>query len=247
MPKRSTSKVTLTPTEYERAIAERFRTLFPPPHYLVKHNIKAPGQKSRGFRQADIGVFEVGKAAPFLVADAKRQSRTVDISKAGVTIALVQDIGCSAAVMVATSGFSAAAGNHLAAEGIEAWIITLAEAECLRWIPHLEKVFVLDTAFREISGRLVEAIRDGDVKPFLGNAVPYEEWLAVFAVGMEFLPEMTAKVLRALAAKHHDAGVRFNAIVMLNDGGQLCQEDIESFLLHEGDPDTFDFLCELRG
>jgi hypothetical protein len=205
----------MTPTDYEKAVLERFRTLFPPPRFEVRHNIKLPGEKSRKPRQIDGGVFETGKPRPILIFDAKRQSRVVDVGKAGLTIALVQDVGGTPAVMVATSRFSAAATNHLAAEGIEILTITIEEAQGLRWIPLLEAGFLVDRGFREISGHLVEAARNGNAKPFLQTTVPYEEWLAVAALSHSKFPGSVGKVLTVLARDHLDDGVRFNAIQLL--------------------------------
>jgi hypothetical protein len=55
----------MTPTEYEMAVVERFRTIFQPPNFEVKHNIKILGKKSRKRRQIDIGVFEADNQSPF--------------------------------------------------------------------------------------------------------------------------------------------------------------------------------------
>lgn len=199
----------MTPTEYERAVLERFRTLFPSPRFDVRHNIKISGKKSRKRRQADVGVFEFGKSKPFLIVDAKRQRRVVDVGRAGATIALFQDVGRIPTVMIATSGFSVAAKNHLAAEGLEFLIITINEAQGLLWIPALEQEFAVDAEFREISGHFVEAIRKGNIEPFLDSELPYEEWLAVFAVGRAYFPELTDESLKALARDHIEGGLRF--------------------------------------
>jgi hypothetical protein len=75
-------------------------------------------------------------------------------------------------VMISTSGFSRAARNHLGTEGIAHFTITLKEAEGLRWIPMVEERFAVDHEFREVSGDLVEALRNGDAAPFLHNDLP---------------------------------------------------------------------------
>jgi hypothetical protein len=151
-------------------------------------------------------------------------------------------VGNIPTVMVAASRFSIAAANHLAAEEIETLVITLREAQGLRWIPALEQEFAVDVEFREISGHFVEAIRAGNLEPFFYNALPYEEWLAIIAVGQAFFPKSTSKVLKALARKHPDDGVRFNAITLLNDAGQLNQNDAKALLSRECDPETVDLL-----
>src|SRR5258707_13461705 len=115
----------MTPTEYEKAVLERFRTHWPPPRFIVKHDLRLPGRKTKARRQIDISVFETGRSVPLLIGEAKRYRRKVDTVRAGSTIALVQDVGGLPTVMVSTSGFSIAAENHLVAEGIEFLTITL--------------------------------------------------------------------------------------------------------------------------
>jgi hypothetical protein len=108
----------MTPTDYEKAVLQQIRTDWPPPRFVVRHNIRISGKKSKARRQIDIGVFEAGHSKPFMIVEAKRHKRPIDVGKAGSAIALVQDVGGIPAVMVSTSGFSVAAGNHLGAEGI---------------------------------------------------------------------------------------------------------------------------------
>src|SRR4051812_5360688 len=115
----------MKPTEYERAVLQRFRTDWPPLQFNVKHNIRFLGRKTKVRRQIDISIFENGVAEPFLIVETKRHKRVIDAGKAGSTIALVQDIGSIPTIMVATSGFSIAARNHLAAENIGHLTITL--------------------------------------------------------------------------------------------------------------------------
>ena len=168
----------MTPTEYELAVVERFRTYWPPPRFVVKHDIRLLGNKTRVQRQIDISVFEAGESEPLLIAEVKRHRRPIDAVRAGSTIALVQDVGGIPAVMVSTSGFSVAAENHLAAEGIEFLKITLNEAMGLRWIPYIEEKFFLDRHYREWSGHLVEAVRLGNAEAFLETEIPFDEWIS---------------------------------------------------------------------
>jgi hypothetical protein len=234
----------MTPTEYEKAALERFRTLFPSPHFFVKHNVRIFGNKSRRRRQIDIAVFDAGKSKPFLIAEAKRQKRPIDVGKAGITIALVQDVGNIPTVMVATSSFSVAAENHLAAEGIETLIITLKDAHALRWIPFIEQNFQVDHAFREVTGHLVEALRNNEAKDFLYTDIPYEEWLAVVNFGLSRFSKSTGYVLLSLAREHLDSGVRFNAVQLLDEAGQLKTSDIKKLLFTETDPEVIELLRE---
>jgi hypothetical protein len=236
----------MTPTEYEKAVLQRFRTDWPPPQFEVKHNIRMFGRKTKVRRQIDISIFEAGQSAPFLIVEAKRHTRAIDAGRAGATIALVQDVGGIPALMVSTSGFSVAAERHLESEEIGHLTITLKEAQGLRWIPLVEERFAVEQEFRHISGELVEALRNGDAVSFLDGDLPYEEWLAVFACGQSLFPTSTAKVLKVLAREHFDDGVRFNAVMLLDEADQLEMDDLEAVICRETDPDALEALHELR-
>lgn len=237
----------MSPTEYEKAVMERFRTDWPPPEYQVVHNIRLPGSKTKVRRQIDVSVFETGNPKPFLIIEAKRRGRAIDAGIAGTTIALIQDVGRIPAIMVSTSGFSVAASNHLDAEDIGYLIITLKEAQGLRWLPMLSTKFSVDREFRHISGDLAEALRRGDVEPFLNTEIPYDEWLAIFECGQSSWPTKTTMVLKALAREHFDDGVRFNVALLLEDAGQLNRADLKAILDRETDPDARDTLMEMGG
>lgn len=206
---------------------------------------QAAGQKTKARRQIDISVFEAAQSVPFLIAEAKRHERPIDAVKAGSTIALVQDVGGLPAVMVSTSGFSLAAENHLAAKGVEFLKITLTEARGLRWIPFIEEKFILDREYREVSGDLFEAARTGNAAPFLETQLPFEEWLAVLVSGQSIFADRCASVLKTLARHHFDYGVRYNAIALLEEAGQLDTADIEGLRQSEHDPETRELLSEL--
>ena len=64
---------------YEKALAEKLLYEFPPPMFRVVHDIVFIGKYSRGERQIDVAVFRVDNKDPFLVAEAKFYSNTVDI------------------------------------------------------------------------------------------------------------------------------------------------------------------------
>ena len=194
---------------------------------VIHKNLGRPLAAIKVHHQAiDVSIFEAGKSRPFLIAEAKRHKRQIHAGIAGSTIALVQDVGGVPAVMVSTSGFSHAASNHLSSEGIAHFTITLKEAQGLRWIPMIEAKFALDREFREVSGHLMEALRNGDPAPFLDSDLPYEEWLAVLHFGVSRFPEAAGGILRVLAREHFDDGVRFNSVQLLDDAGQLKSADI---------------------
>jgi hypothetical protein len=236
----------MTPEDYEKAVLQRFRILWPQPRFVVKHDIQIMGCKTRVIRQVDIGVFEAGKTQPFLIVEAKRHKRAISAGTAGSTIALVQDVRGLPAVMVSTSGFSRAARSHLDAEGIGHYTITLVEAQRLHWIPMIEEAFDVDQEFKEASAYLVEAFRNGGAIPFFDNEIPYEEWLAVSSVASSLFPKSTGKVLKVLAREHWDDSVRFNSSQLLDDADQLDAAEVDALMTVEHDIDVVELLLEMR-
>jgi hypothetical protein len=237
----------LTPEEYEKAVLERFRTLFPPPRFRVAWNVFRLGQSSRIKRQIDVCVFEQGSKKPVLIIEAKRHKRPIHVGVADGTISLARDVGGIPAVMVTSSRFSRGALNYLAKEGIDHLTITLDEARGLNCIPIVERAFGLDNEFREVAGHLVEALRRGDAEPFLGeNDLPYEEWLAVMKTAADLFPTTAMPVLFRLAGDHYDDLIRFNAIQLLGGAGYLTSTRVSQLLLAERDPDTVELLQTLR-
>ena len=237
--------VRMTPKDYEKAVLQRFRTLWPPPRFVVKHDVRLSGRKTKARRQVDVSIFETRKSQPSFIVEAKRHKRPIDAGIAGSTIALVQDVGGISAVMISTSGFSRSARNHLGTEGIAHFTITLKEAQGLLWIPMVEEKFAVDRELREISGHLVEALRNGDAAPFLDKYLPYEEWLAILSCGQSLFPEAAGSVLRLLAREHFDDGVRFNSVQLLDDADQLEAADIEALFKTERDPENAALLSEI--
>jgi hypothetical protein len=156
-------------------------------------------------------------------------------------------VGGIPSVMVASSGFSVAAQNHLESEEIGYLVVTLKEAQGLRWILLVEQKFAVDREFREASGELVEALRSGDAGPFADSELPYEEWLAVIACGLELFPSPTVSVLKTMARAHFGEGLRYNAVMLLDEAGQLETADVEGAISIETDPDAMEALVELLG
>jgi hypothetical protein len=76
----------MTPKEYEKAVLQRFRTLWPPPQFRVVHDVRLRGRKTRAKRQIDICIYETGYLKPVLLAEAKRHKRPIDSVRAGLTI-----------------------------------------------------------------------------------------------------------------------------------------------------------------
>lgn len=234
----------MTPTEYEQAVLEHIRILFPGPYFRVRHNVRLRGSKSRVRRQLDIAVFESNSETPAFVVEAKRYKRPVNVTTAGSIVALVQDIGGTRTIVASATGFSVAARNHLGSEGIDYIQITLDHAKALQWVPFFEEKFAIDREFKKASGFLMEALRTGDPEPFLGADIPYEEWLAVMACGEEHFPNNTWDMLKRLARDHVDDGVRFNSILILMDANALSPSETAELVRSEPDPPSCNYSGE---
>jgi HEAT repeat protein len=76
----------------------------------------------------------------------------------------------------------------------------------------------------------------------LDSNVPYEEWLAVIACGENRFPEPTWNLLKSLARQHHDDGVRYNAIMILIDAGQLKKTEVKELAAYEQNPEVLEIL-----
>ncbi|TWB69873.1 hypothetical protein FBZ87_108163 [Nitrospirillum amazonense] len=231
--------------EYERAVLERVRLNWQSPEYEVVHDIHLKGLKTKVSRQIDGAVFRRGSRVPILIIEAKKHNRPVDITVAGATIALVQDIGGIPTVMISTSGFSLAAKNHLNCEGISQFIVTVDEAEGLRWIPSLKGIFQVDHEFKIAASHLVEAIRKHDIEKFYDENLPYEEWIDVITAGLTLFESSAVGILSNIAAHHRDDGHRFNAIKILSAYGYLDFGKIEAMMAAEQDPDNLEYLNSL--
>lgn len=236
----------LTPAEYEEAVLQQFRILYPVPEFDVRRDIQFPGRYSKSPRQIDVMVYRRGESAPILMIEAKRHSRKVDLTRAGMTIGLVRDVGTVPAVMVSASGFSRAAERQLAAEDIGHLTITVKRAQNLRWIGPLTDQFVIDREFRELSGEMVEALRVGDVSAFWYLDCPYEEWIAIFRTGQAMFSKSTNEVLNTMTEHHVDDGCRFNAMQLLEEDGALSAARITELLSVERDPDNRELLEMLQ-
>lgn len=235
----------MDPTSYERAIAEYFRLLYPEPEFAVRHNIRVPGKLSGETRQIDVGVFSPPDPRPIFIVEAKRHRRKVNIATAGTVISLVRDVGSVPSALVATAGFSSAAKKYLTHEGIEHLAITIERAECLRWVPDLRARFHGEADFMEVSGSLVEAIRNADPAPFLECNLPYEEWLAIADLGFSKFATGATTVFMSIPREHSDDGHRFNAIQLLDSWNSLSPIEAASLMENEVDPEVRELLAEI--
>lgn len=72
--------------------------------------------------------------------------------------------------------------------------------------------------------------------------LPYEEWIAVMAVGQSLFPLASNRLLRSLATDHYDDAVRYNALQLLDGAGELDTDFVNGLLETERDLDVLELL-----
>lgn len=245
--------------DYERAVCELFKTIFPEPKYVITHNAKKFGSKSRIQRQIDVHVreiekdepFAIEKDEPFVIAEAKCHRRPINVNQAGSIIAMSQDIKIPF-VAVSSSGFSAGALSHLSAEGIDCMVLNILDAEAFNHVPGIQKYFFLDPEFRLSTGHLAQAIAHGNFESFaLGihdehTGLPFEEWHAVISYAYDLCRHNTVTALIKLARSAPDDAVRFNALSFLLEKNAVDKEELCEITCTDLDPEIRDLFdcCE---
>lgn len=234
----------MKPKQYEKAVAEFVRIDFPAPFYEVILDYRLPARKSQIKRQIDVAVFERGQTSPFLIVEAKRHARPINVGVAGSTVSMVQDVGSVPAIMISTNGFTRAAQNLLAADGIRHLTLSILQATALKWVPALKARFALDREFALVSAEFVEALRIANAQPFEDEVLPYEEWLAIIDTGLCVFPSQTRAILRSIARDHLNDGYRYNAIQLLAEENALSHNLLLNLLASETDPDVLELIHE---
>lgn len=118
----------MNPTEYENALAEKLLYEFPPPLFEVVHDLEVEGKYSKGKRQIDVAVTRVGEDHPFLVAEAKLHSHTLNIGYIDAFPTKLKEVKANMGIIVVSSGYSKPGMRLAKALGIECWIMTIDEA-----------------------------------------------------------------------------------------------------------------------
>ncbi|MGY6645043.1 MAG: hypothetical protein ACXIVD_07460 [Salinarimonas sp.] len=234
-------------TEYETGVAEWLRVHFPPPEFHIEHDVWLGGSLSGCDRQIDVAVWDVAGNLQFVV-EAKMHRRKIALDTAGEALSIIQDVRMhgSGGIVVASAGFSVAAARLLAGLGINSVQVTIGCARAANWIPELQKIFPIDAEFKIASGELMEALRSHGIEIFLDKDLPFEEWLAVLAIGRRKYPYETVSALREIAKRHSDSGHRFNAIRILDEMDQIDETILGYLLAMESDSDTVEFLESMR-
>ena len=233
--------------EYEKALAEKLLYEFPPPVFRVVHDVDFVGKYSGGKRQIDIAVFRANEKAPFLVAEAKFYSNTVDILHIDAFITKIKEVNAQIGIMVVPSGYTKSERNLAKAFDIDLRIMTVEEALETQWLPIARNIFPFDWAFHpqiaaglyrlqknEVPGKIIEAIEE----------VPFEEWMSLVQYAINNHPVEAGDFLWFVAQHHYDDDWRFNALQELVTTGLIQRFDIKEIFKLERDPEILDMLYE---
>lgn len=240
----------ITPEEYELAVLEKLRLDFAPVAVRVwgtehgnKHHVR--GRHSLVDRQLDAAAYRLGEERPFLVADAKRHRRKLDVKEVEAFLGMVDDVGAGIGLLVAPRGFTDAAERRAAAASMSVLVMTVEQALTYRWLPVARKVYPYDWVFHE---RIAHALRllHETAPPFrIADAlepVAFEEWDALVSHALTQHRDQACELLLAIARHHHDSSWRFNAVQRLIGGDFLASEVRRELLESERDPDTVELL-----
>ena len=211
------------------------------------HNIKLWGRYSEIYRQIDVAVRRAGEEQPFLIAEAKRHGRKVEIEYIEAFITRLYDIDAKLGIMVASSDFSEAGRRIAAALDIDLSIMSIDEALEMNWRPVARQIFPIDWAFHPEMAAGLYRLQQGEPPQDIIDTIeqlPFDEWDELVKYALTHHQPEAADFLWFIATYHYDEGWRFNAIQHLIDFGLLNQFDVSRLLATERDPDIIDLLSE---
>ena len=237
--------------EYERAMFNLLYYQYRGPAFLVEPDLRTlRGVLSSCRRQVDVVVYRAGQARPFLAVETKRYNRKLNIKDVEAFLSMLEDLGCERGLLVAPIGFSAAARRRAGGSRVVLHKLPEAEAVRLNWREVARGALPWDEGFHPSMGdALYWMLSNPNMDECMGalQAMPYEEWDAVFREAMGARPLWTAAVLRAVAEFHHDEDWRFAAISLLDEYGWLDDALARRVMDASSDPEIRDLLSELIG
>ena len=235
----------IDPNEYEIAFSEHLLYQFRPPLFEVVHDIKIKGQYSQSHRQIDVAVRRTGDEKPFLVAEAKRHGRKVEIAYIEAFVTKLQDINAKIGVMVASSDYSEPGRRLAEAFNIELFVMPIETAIEMNWRPIARRIFPMDWAFHPEMAAGFYRLQKGDSSEDVTEAIevlPFEEWEAFVQFALIHHQAEAVHFLWFIANHHHDDGWRYNAIQQLIAFHALDQVNLGLLRARESDPDILALL-----
>jgi hypothetical protein len=237
----------IDPDEYEKALSEKLLYEFPPIAFRVIWNDSVVGRYSKVPRQLDAAVYRENQSHPFLVAEAKRWGRPIDVGLIDCFIGKLDDIGpdTQIGVFVSLMAFSEGAERRAAASEIELLVVSADEALQMNWRPIARQVYPWDWAFHPDLAAGLQSLHQNDEPDKIIErleGIPFEEWLGFVNYGLANHPSEATNFLRFVALNHHDDGWRFNAVHQLIVSNSLSQLDAERILSQENVPEIIGLL-----
>lgn len=241
----------MTHVAYEAAVRERFANQFPEPEFIVEGGPTThwQGQFSGVGRQIDVGVLTSGDRRPYLVADAKRHGKRLDVTHVEAFLGFMRDVGCPRGVLASVLGGSPAAARRAAAENLELYVVDYAEALSFDWERVAAGIYPWDQAHNPTIKAALALLNRGREDDFISviEELPFEEWQSLFVAAPTGLRAAAARALRTIAEVHPDSGWRFNAIQILDEVyGGAPDAWVRELRSNETDDDVLELLNSMN-
>jgi len=140
----------ISPDEYEQALSEKLLYEFPARVFrVVRDDRSVVGQYSKVPRQLDVAVYRADQSHPFLVAEARRWSRSISVEVVDCFIGKLDDIGPETKIglLVGVKGFSEGAKRRATASEIRLLVLSADEALEMNLRPIARQIYPRDWAF----------------------------------------------------------------------------------------------------
>jgi hypothetical protein len=208
------------------------------------------GRFSLEKRQLDVAMYRTwDDELPFFIADAKRHSRPIDVTKVECFIGMMDDVGASIGLLVAPKGFSEAAVRRARAANVRVEIMSPQEALEFEWLPLARRIFPWDWAFHPTLAKALMHLKRGSKSELIIDAlegVAFEEWEAFVGYALGHHGDEAVRFLEVVAMDHFDDGWRYNAVRWLSECGALSPALVEWISLHERDQEILELIEESR-
>lgn len=243
---------TISPEEYEAAILELFDRQFLPLGHRVEgtrnnKKFKHPGAFSETARQCDAAVFRPGESKPYLIGEAHRYGKPLDVKDVETFLGMMLDLEAKMGVLVCPNGYSDAAKKRARSSDLQCHVVTIEEAHELNLLAEARTIYPWDWAFHDELAQAIRSLRKDEGSEIFAEAlegVPYEEWTNLVQYALSRHPQEARKVLLEIARNHQGDGWRFNAIQNLSEQGFLVDEEILSFAEREINGENRELLLE---
>lgn len=240
----------ISPEGYELALVNKLRHDFAPVAVRVEGTSAVGrrcviGRYSLVPRQLDVAAYGVGESTPFLVADAKRHARKLDVKQAEMFIGMLDDVGARIGLLVSPAGFTAAAVRRSRAAATHVMVMTLEEALAFCWLDLARALYPGDWLFHLDMAKALQLLDEGASSSDLVaglEALPFDEWESLVAYSVAAHPDQARELLQAIAEDHVDDGWRFNACQHLEEAGWLSEDLRRHLLARERDHDVRKYL-----